>query len=287
MYHRFFLVQCRKFDGHFLQALPHLGRGGDFDLSAKAADPAIELVADADGDIEVEIALFIGQEHGRRAEALPHGAVQIGRAAQGDTVLRAAVHVEVAAQVGGQVEIRKLLPAPAGHIQHPDATHLIHPVMADAFSLRISDKVVAPVLPGQLPRADDPFLWAARLFIVELHHSAVVDGLVQGIDAVQQALAVGLGAALHIDLTLQLASLIIGAKLFQLADQPLACGTGHHPAGLDSVYQQLELGQVKGTAGKEVAAAPAPAQLDIIAQSAQRLNVAVHALTLAADALRF
>ena len=203
-------------------------------------------------------------------------------------MLRPAVHSKVLAQIGRQVKIRKLLLTPPGRIQHPDPAHLVHPVMADALFIGKGNEVVAPVLPGQLPRADDPFLFLAAVgfSVKELHHFTVVDGLVQGIDAVQQALAVGLGAALHIDLTLQLAALVVGAELFQLVDQPPARGAGYHPACLHGIHQQLELRQIKGAAGKEIPAAPAPAQLDVIAQRTQCLNIAVHALALAADALR-
>ena len=116
-------------------------------------------------------------------------------------MLRPAVHSKVLAQIGRQVKIRKLLLTPPGRIQHPDPAHLVHPVMADALFIGKGNEVVAPVLPGQLPRADDLFLFLAAVgfSVEELHHFTVVDGLVQGIDAVQQALAVGLGAALHID----------------------------------------------------------------------------------------
>ena len=236
----------------------------------------------------MEAAILLGQEHGRCAKALPHGTFQIRGAPQGNAMLRPAVHSKVLAQIGRQVKIRKLLLTPPGHIQHPDPAHLVHPVMADALFVGKGNEVVAPVLPGQLPRADDPFLFLAAVgfSVEELHHFTVVDGLVQGIDAVQQALAVGLGAALHIDLTLQLAALVVGAELFQLVDQPPARGAGYHPACLHGIHQQLELRQIKGAAGKEIPAAPAPAQLDIIAQRTQCLNIAVHALALAADALR-
>ena len=195
---------------------------------------------------------------------------------------------KVLAQIGRQVKIRKLLLTPSGRIQHPDPAHLVHPIMADALFIGKRNEVVAPVLPGQLPRADGPFLFLAAVgfSVEELHHFTVVDGFVQGIDAVQQALAVGLGAALHIDLTLQLAALVVGAELFQLVDQPPARGAGYHPACLHGIHQQLELRQIKGAAGKEIPAAPAPAQLDVIAQRTQCLNIAVHALALTADALR-
>ena len=46
--------------GHLPHSLPHFGRGDHFYLAAKAADPAIELVTDADGDIEMEAAILLG-----------------------------------------------------------------------------------------------------------------------------------------------------------------------------------------------------------------------------------
>ena len=116
------------------QPLPHFGRGNHFYLAAKAADPAIELVTDADGDIEMEATILLGQEHGRCAKALPHGTFQIRGAPQGNAMLRPAVHSKVLAQIGRQVKIRKLLLTPPGRIQHPDPAHLVHPVMADALS---------------------------------------------------------------------------------------------------------------------------------------------------------
>ena len=59
--------------GHFPHSLPHFGRGNHFYLAAKAADPAVELVADTDGDVEMEMLLPFRHEDGRSAEALPHG----------------------------------------------------------------------------------------------------------------------------------------------------------------------------------------------------------------------
>ena len=91
------------------QPLPHFGRGNHFYLAAKAADPAVELVADADGDIEVERPILFRQKHGRSAKALPHGTFQIRGAPQGNAMLRPAVHSKVLAQIGRQVKIRKLL----------------------------------------------------------------------------------------------------------------------------------------------------------------------------------
>ena len=55
------------------QVVPHLGGRDDFYLAAEAADPAVELVADTDGDVEMEILLPFRHEDGRSAEALPHG----------------------------------------------------------------------------------------------------------------------------------------------------------------------------------------------------------------------
>ena len=46
--------------GHLPHSLPHFGRGNHFYLAAKAADPAIELVTDADGDIKMEAAILLG-----------------------------------------------------------------------------------------------------------------------------------------------------------------------------------------------------------------------------------
>ena len=55
------------------QTVPHLGGRDDFYLAAEAADPAVELVADADGDVEMEMLLPFRHEDGRSTEALPHG----------------------------------------------------------------------------------------------------------------------------------------------------------------------------------------------------------------------
>ena len=55
------------------QAVPPLGGRDDFYLAAEAADPAVELVADSDGDVEMEMLLPFRHEDGRSTEALPHG----------------------------------------------------------------------------------------------------------------------------------------------------------------------------------------------------------------------
>ena len=49
------------------QTVPHLSRRDHFDLSAETADPAIELVADADGHVKVEAALPFRHKDGRGA----------------------------------------------------------------------------------------------------------------------------------------------------------------------------------------------------------------------------
>ena len=46
------------------QAVPHLGGRDDFYLAAEAADPAVELVADADGDVEMEMLFPSGTKMG-------------------------------------------------------------------------------------------------------------------------------------------------------------------------------------------------------------------------------
>lgn len=137
----------------------------DFHLAAKARHPAVERLADTDGHIKVEALVLLRQEGRRSAEPLPHGAFEVGCAAQGHAPFGAAVHAEVLAQVGGQIEISKLFPAAAGPLQHPDAGHPVHPVVADAHRLLfvlIGDEVIAAVLPRHLPRADDPLFGPAH-----------------------------------------------------------------------------------------------------------------------------
>ena len=160
------------------------------------------------------------------------------------------------------------------------AARLLHEMIQ---SLRPDWEVM--ILPGTIEESVEWFHVNPHpeLLFLDIQLTDGVDGLVQRVDAVQQALAVGLGAAVHVDLTLQLAALVIGAELFQLPDQAAARGAGHHPAGLHGVHQQLQLGQVKGAAGQKIAAAPAPPELDVVPQCVQRVDVAVHALALAED----
>ena len=190
----------------------------------------------------MEMLLPLGQEDGPGAEALPHGGLQVGGAPQGDAVLVAAVHVEMLFQVSGQIKTRKLLLAPAGLVQHRDARHAVHPVVADAdglFLVLIGDEVVAAVFPGHLPGADGLEVGAARLFVAELHHPARVDGGEEGVHAVGQLLVGGLGAAIDVYLALQLACLVLRGETLQLGNEPVAGGFGDHPAGLHGVHQQL------------------------------------------------
>ena len=152
---------------HLLQAAADGSGGGDLHLAAKAADPAVKLVADADGHGEVEMRLSLRDEDGRGAKAFPHGGFKIGGAAQGDGVLRPAVHVEMLFEVAGQVKPGKLRLAPAGSVQHQNACHFVHPVVADAgrgFLILIGNEVVAAVFPDHLPGADGARLGAAYFF---------------------------------------------------------------------------------------------------------------------------
>ena len=103
----------------------------------------------------------------------------------------------------------------------------------------------------------------------------VVDGLVHGLDTI-----------LHEHLPIEKLRTMDTGQLLNFLDQRQGLLMGDEFRGLDTIHQQLELRQIKGAAGKEIPAAPAPAQLDVIAQRTQCLNIAVHALALAADALR-
>ena len=164
--------------------------------------------------MEVGAVLFRNKDR-RFAKTVAHGAFKVGGAAQGDQMLRPAEHVEVLAQVGGQVELAELGFAPARLVQHCHGRHAVHTVVADAgrlFLVLISDKVVAAVFPCQLPRADGA---GAAVLVAEPHHSARIDGAVQRIDAVKQGVAVAFGAAIHVHLTLQLGALVVGAEGFQ------------------------------------------------------------------------
>lgn len=192
------------------------------------------------------------------AKTVAHGAFKVGGAAQGDQMLRPAEHVEVLAQIGGQVELAELGFAPARLVQHRHGRHAVHTVVADArrlFLVLIGNEVVAPAVPCQPPRAHGA---GAVFFVPEAHHPACVDGAVQGVDAVQQGVAVAFGAAVHIHLTLQLRALVVGAEGFQLVDE-LPAGAGRDDlAGLHGIHQQLELRELKGAAGQPVAAAAPP-----------------------------
>ena len=221
------------------------------------------------------------------AKAVAHGAFQVGGAAQGDPVLRPAEHVEVLAQIGGQVKLAELGLAPAGIAQHRHGRHAVHAVVADArrlFLVLISDKVVAAVFPCQLPRADGA---GAAVLVAEPHHSARIDGAVQRIDAVKQGVAVAFGAAIHVHLTLQLGALVVGAEGFQFMDEFTAGACRHNLAGLYGIHQQLQLRKLKGAAGQPVAAAAPAPQLDVIPQTAQGVDIAVDAFALGKNVLLF
>ena len=103
---------------HLVQLGADGGGGGDLYLAAKAAHPAEKLLADADGYVKVEVAILLRAEHRLPAKALPHDRLKVGSASQGDPVLGAAEHIEVLAQVGGQVEGAEELLAPARLVQH-------------------------------------------------------------------------------------------------------------------------------------------------------------------------
>ena len=107
----------------------------------------------------------------------------------------------------------------------------------------------------------------------------------EGIHAVGQVFVGALGAAIDIDLTLELTALILGGQPFQLMDELITGRFRDDPAGLDSVHQKLQLRQLERPRRHPIAAAAAPAQPDVIAQRVQRVDVAVDALSLAEDAL--
>ena len=109
----------------------------------------------------------------------------------------------------------------------------------------------------------------------------------QGIDAVQKGLTVGLGTSVHIHLTLQLGALVVGAEGFQLVDDALAGACRDDAAGLYRVHQQLQLRKLECTACHPVPAAAPALQLDVVAQTAQGVDIAVNALALGQNALIF
>ena len=263
------------------------GGGGDLYLAAKAAHPAEKLLADTDGHVKVEMLCVLRAEHRLPAKALPHDRLKVGSTPQGDPVLGAAEHIEVLAQVGRQVEGAEELLAPARLVQHQHPGHPVHPVVAHrgCFFVLIGDQVIAAVFPRQLPRAYGAH--GAAALVAELHQTPPVDGSVQRVDAVQKGLAVGLGASVHIHLTLQLGALIVGAEGLQLVDDALAGARRDDAAGLYRIHQQLQLRKLERTAGHPVPAAAPALQLDVVAQTAQGVDVAVNALALGQNALIF
>lgn len=123
------------------------------------------------------------------------------------------------------------------------------------------------------------------IFFEEPVDPAGVDGRKEGVHAVGQVFVGALGAAIDIDLTLELTALILGGQPFQLMDELITGRFRDDPAGLDSVHQKLQLRQLERPRRHPIAAAAAPAQPDVIAQRVQRVDVAVDAFSLAEDAL--
>lgn len=70
-------------------------------------------------------------------------------------------------------------------------------------------------------------------------------------------------------------------------DDALAGARRDDTAGLYRIHQQLQLRKLECTAGHPVPAAAPPLQLDVVAQTAQGVNVAVNALALGQNALIF
>ena len=195
------------------QAGPDLCRGGDGDFASKAADPPQKGVADANGGREMEAAVGLVKQDQLPAEAVEHGFPQVGGAAQGDPVLRPAVHLKVLFQIGRQVEAVQQLFAAAGLVlQHLHLAHPVHPVVADARGdvvVLVGDQVIAAVVPGHAPGADGVVL---AVGVMEGDLPAGVDGLVQGVDAVKDAGVLAAGEARHVDLALQLGRLIAAGQ---------------------------------------------------------------------------
>ena len=92
----------------------------------------------------------------------------------------------------------------------------------------IGNEVVAAVFPDHLPGTDGARLGAAYFFVAELYHPALVDGREQGVHTVRQLLVGALGAAIDIDLALELAAFVMGGEALQLFDELVVPGSCTH-----------------------------------------------------------
>ena len=122
--------------------------------------------------------------------------------------------------------------------------------------------------------------------IAERDAAVFLDGLVQQIDGIIDALVHGLDASGDCDLPPQAPGGILACKRLKLGDQLHGLPLRQEFARLHRVDQQLQLRQLKRARGKKIPAVPALDRHDIHTKLLQAQNIVVDALALGPDALR-
>ena len=273
----------------FAHLADHRFRRGDADALAQADDPSEELRADAGLHPGHEPALAGGHDPDVLAEPVDQHAGHAVFALQRHRHALAAEHAEQPLGVVGHVEFPEPLAAVAGLAGHGDAQHLVHAEMLDAVVRGVvGDQVVIFVVPRQAPGAQlVPRAVAAQLHfagdvpleILEPDLRIGIDGLVQLVHVVIDALVHGLHAPGDHHLPVQLAGLVPADQPLQLADQVPRLAVGDELRRLHRIHQQLQLRQLEFP-GAEVIIRVPPALFadDVQAEAPQLLEIQVQRL---------
>ena len=237
--------------------------------------------------------LPVGPEKDLPPEAVGHHADEAVVKPQPHGLQLSVKHTEQAAGIGRGVKV-PAVPRP-GQAGDGQVLHLVHPVVAHLAALAvIGHQIIVFIVPDQRPGTDlipaavppqtlfHPFPAPAQgpLKIMEADLFSGVDGLVQGVHGVIDALVHGFDAAGDIDLPLELPGLVAGGKALHLLDELIGLFSGDEPGGLHRVHQQLQLRQFKGAGGDKIApGAAVPPLFNVHAHHPQGLQVVVQTLS--------
>ena len=232
------------------------------------------------------------------AETVDQRSDHVAASLKGHARELAAVHAEETARVFRGVELLELLLALAGLVGDGQTQDLVHAVVLDLSVVCIvGDEIVVFIVPQQAPGADAiPLPAVAQLLlpadvpleVLEADLPVGVDGLVQHVHVVEDALVHGLDAPSDQHLPLEALGLVDAGEGFEFFDELAGLLLRDETGALYGVHQQFQLRQLKTARGEMIKHIPPRLFTeDFEAEFLQFAEVLVQRLALGVHAIGF
>ena len=167
--------------------------------------------------------------------------------------------------------------------------------MLDNFGFTVVGcQIIIFIPPDQGPGADaliptgsgHQFLLQVPVQIHEGDLPVLLNGAMNGIDVIIDALIFRLNSACNIDLTLQLSGIVFPGDLLQLSYQISGFLRGNEAGGLYCIHQQLQFRKFKLSTAEVIAASQSALHLyHIVTEVRKTLHIAVNTLPFCMDSL--